>query len=771
MLHYHCGTGWAERKFASSNLGVDAYLYCPGPSLKEINPDLVKGKGRLVFSINTSYPYIKPDIWLGMDKIECYDRNILSEPFIKVFREPYWDMEFNGTPLRYIYNTLWATVKEPEKGETMFNKRAHSSHFVWHKSTLMVAIHMMVWMGAKTIYLGGCDMGGKHDYYKGNILTKDQRNYNKRLYNSQVNHLKQLVEIAKQQGITFKSITPNSPINDFMEYVHYEKAIKESEEKVAVPQEGWDIKHVLDVHKPTVVCLYKGKPDYSNFDTSYVYRLKESVDKYLPNHKFVCLTDTDLPNIDTISIDHPEFGSSISPGWCKIELYKHFTKGKFLFIDLSVVIKKDLKPLAELSGFRMVRDFANPEYYSSCVMIWEGDHSYIFNKYMERPKEWEKEYRPKSKQGWKSGNSQLFVQEAARNLKAIPDKLVRSYKISTKEEIEEATIVKYHGSPKPHEVNWEIHRPQNRHKSVILHVTNWAIWGGIQSMILSLSKEYVEYEHKVVVLQGKNVEQECLDYFKNNNIKVEVLGKAITEKDVDKYNPKTIFLHNTTSDNIVKPEQWIRKYNSIAVNHGRLPVNLPVDLYWFVSSWAKGNNKPSTRYIVSPPSCYIKDYIDVDRPYRKELVIGRIQSVTNIHRGKYSNKFFELMRQLPYKTFIVGHKDGDAPVKPGMMQEYLKEIDIMVIWGDTVEASPLVIAEANLSGIPVIQRNLQDGAAEKILQSGGGILVNTEEEFIQAIHRLAENEKERNQIADKGKTWNILNSSTEVIRLKLKDYL
>jgi hypothetical protein len=62
MLWYYSGSNWQRAYMARKDLGLDAILCCPGPSLKG-TPDL-RGIGRKVFAVNTAYPTVKPDIWL-----------------------------------------------------------------------------------------------------------------------------------------------------------------------------------------------------------------------------------------------------------------------------------------------------------------------------------------------------------------------------------------------------------------------------------------------------------------------------------------------------------------------------------------------------------------------------------------------------------------------------------------------------------------------------------------------------------------------------------
>lgn len=451
-MYYNLGKnskGWGKVSWARQDMGADAFLCCPGPSLVPVP----RGRGRKVFAINTAYPRVNPDIWMGLDRVECYDRNIWAEPFIKVCRGNYTNMLLGDKPIRYFDNVFFASIKEPAKGKTMFDYMNHSDPLVWHKNTLATMLHLILKMGAKTIYLVGCDMGGK-DYYDDRILTASQRAINHKLYKEQVKFIHNLSNKVK-----IISCTPNSPLNEFLEYKDLGIAIKDSEAKVTVENEP--ILHCLEAEDKykqlTVATIYKSGGDYT---TEYVHRLHNSVKTYLPKARFVCVSDVTIAGIETIPMKY-NLGDTKAPHWCKLEIYEHF-KGKTLFIDLSVVVNKDLTPLTTYSGFRMVRDFINPKYMNSCVMSWDGDYSYILTKFLKDPAYYRTLYYPVTFNPWNSGFEQKFTEDTVGNVGAFDAGLVVSYKIGTREQIDNAIIVKFHGKPRPHDVNWNIHRPKSR---------------------------------------------------------------------------------------------------------------------------------------------------------------------------------------------------------------------------------------------------------------------------------------------------------------------
>lgn len=228
-IYYECGNGLVETKWAKTYDPLDVYIVGPGPSLKKVQKDL-RGRGRLIIGINTSYPFIKPDIWIGLDKPECFDRNLWFEPFKKVCRGNYSNIEFHGLAIKHFPETYFLSLSQAENIREIFTRRAHSANLVWDKSTLTAAINLAIWKGHKVIHFVGCDFGGSTDYVYGNTLTEELRKRNQRLYTNQINLLKQLTRLGISYGIKFVSCTPNSPINQFMEYKELKTALKNSAE-------------------------------------------------------------------------------------------------------------------------------------------------------------------------------------------------------------------------------------------------------------------------------------------------------------------------------------------------------------------------------------------------------------------------------------------------------------------------------------------------------------------------------------------------------------
>jgi hypothetical protein len=245
-IWYETGNGMVRTKLAKCNIGIDVYLCCPGPSLAAVKDEDLKVPNVMTVAMNTAYPHIRPDLWIGMDEPECYDKTLWWQSFMKVCRGGYQNRECDGRQIAQFSNVYFIDCSEPKNRVELFERRAHDIHFVWHKNTMAICLHLLVWMGAKKIHLLGCDMGGERDYYDERILSEEQRKYNRRLYGHLKDYLRWFSEEGAAHGVDLISCTPDSPINEYLVYYDLKDALALSVSSVPNPGK---VKHVLDVRK------------------------------------------------------------------------------------------------------------------------------------------------------------------------------------------------------------------------------------------------------------------------------------------------------------------------------------------------------------------------------------------------------------------------------------------------------------------------------------------------------------------------------------------
>lgn len=265
----HNGIGWEKAPFYNKNNLNVAFLFCPGPSLNLIDnvPALKQmQRGIVRFGINTSYPKVKPDLWIGMDPPDCYDANLWHEPFPKIARGGLQEqVTYDGKPMFMFPNTYIADVQKPTSGDGIFDNIGPETRYIWNKNTMAVAIHIIANMGFKKIFMLGVDMGGLKDYYDDRRLSAYQRKRNRQLYSEQVAWMQNVVRNAKKLNIKFYSCTPKSPLNGFVDYLKLEDAVRLSMgEMIRKP-----VLHSTEAYskrskknKIGVVVPTKNRPDY-----------------------------------------------------------------------------------------------------------------------------------------------------------------------------------------------------------------------------------------------------------------------------------------------------------------------------------------------------------------------------------------------------------------------------------------------------------------------------------------------------------------------------
>ena len=232
-LWFDCGNGFTRSKhFARKELGADVYLCCPGPSLSKVDPESLNVPGAFTIAINTAYPYLKPDLWIGMDTPNCYDKNLWWETFPKICRSNYKEEQIGGQKLKHCPQLYFADVQNMADPKLMFTKRNHDASFVWMSNTFELALHVAVWMGAKKIHLLGCDFGGSRDYHDDRVLRDSHRKRNANLYRILLNRLDTLGSEAETHGIEIISCTDGSPANEKVKYMPLDDALKASQSLV-----------------------------------------------------------------------------------------------------------------------------------------------------------------------------------------------------------------------------------------------------------------------------------------------------------------------------------------------------------------------------------------------------------------------------------------------------------------------------------------------------------------------------------------------------------
>lgn len=200
-----------------------------------------------------------------------------------------------------------------------------------------------------------------------------------------------------------------------------------------------------------IACVLRSGGD---FDAEYVEKLRDGVAENLhAPHRFVCLADCPVPcERIPLETDWPSW-------WAKIELFR--LTEKTLYFDLDTVIAGDITELAEYPHrFTMINDVGRYERPMSGVMAWEGNYRHLFDNFSHDPEHIMAFYSDgeRGSQGGPWGDGGYIAESLGREPELMqtlfPGKIV-SYKWqATPAERAGASVVCYHGPPRPRETGW-----------------------------------------------------------------------------------------------------------------------------------------------------------------------------------------------------------------------------------------------------------------------------------------------------------------------------
>lgn len=270
------------------DMGLDVYLCASGPSLANVRDSDLHVNGSLVAAVNNAYPHIKPDIWFGLDDYHCFHSTLWTQPFMKFVRGVYHDRDYHGIDIGKQHNTYYADIKNypgenkpykklwddlvlyedyTEEHEKIFYNREPSHSFLC-KDTCRFATSILLYLGAKKFFLTGMDLSTEHgNYYSSKLPVKSGTEYlNHGTYKQVREFYKWASEVGGKYGVEFISCTENSSLNEFLEYVPLEDALKSTVKSRAYPR--YNIvdgrtrnEQVIEERKAMTVKNYNNKED------------------------------------------------------------------------------------------------------------------------------------------------------------------------------------------------------------------------------------------------------------------------------------------------------------------------------------------------------------------------------------------------------------------------------------------------------------------------------------------------------------------------------
>lgn len=203
----------------------------------------------------------------------------------------------------------------------------------------------------------------------------------------------------------------------------------------------------------TVACVYAPG---GGFIADYVHRLQAGVGQFCRRpHRFVCLTNEKIEGVECVALRRGWQGY-----WNKLELFQHRFPGPVAYFDLDTMLCRDISDMMETDyPFASLTHWQYPDVMASAVMLWDGrlDFSYI-------PKAYNPAINQEYRRHWRKNGDQAFIQErigAFGDLNELFPGRIVSYKMHVRTAgtvPPDASIVCFHGKPRPHQINWQLEK-------------------------------------------------------------------------------------------------------------------------------------------------------------------------------------------------------------------------------------------------------------------------------------------------------------------------
>lgn len=256
-----------------------------------------------------------------------------------------------------------------------------------------------------------------------------------------------LTDVYYVGGVAFIS-TPWM-VRQAMEFQAASRQLADGGAEITVHGTGLLPTMAQEMTKPalTVLTVYKSG---GVFTPEYVRRLRDGVAENLTvPHRFVCMTDHPIDGVECIPLKYGMAG-----WWAKAEMFRpELPFGRVLYVDLSAVITGSLDDMATQDGIVITKDwyFGGPS--QSVLLYTVGDFENVWDEFIKDPEHWssigDKMIAPDF------GDQVLMNRIETPDMRywqdVLPGHLV-SYKVHGI--TDDCRMIKFHGSPKPHELNW-----------------------------------------------------------------------------------------------------------------------------------------------------------------------------------------------------------------------------------------------------------------------------------------------------------------------------
>lgn len=185
------------------------------------------------------------------------------------------------------------------------------------------------------------------------------------------------------------------------------------------------------------------------YDAEWVKKLRDGVARNMGEHRFICLSDVDVP-CERIPLKHDW------PGWwSKIELFNSIAD-ETLYLDLDTVITGPLGPVIKHCrqfDFAMLENFHTADMVGSGVMWFKNAPDEVYERFAFAPQRIMDHYAA-AKVGPYMGDQAYIWDALDRKVDTLKMPEIRSYKKHCRNGLPDGTsIVCFHGRPRMTEIN------------------------------------------------------------------------------------------------------------------------------------------------------------------------------------------------------------------------------------------------------------------------------------------------------------------------------
>jgi len=210
---------------------------------------------------------------------------------------------------------------------------------------------------------------------------------------------------------------------------------------------------------------------------------------------------------------------------------------------------------------------------------------------------------------------------------------------------------------------------------------------------------------------------------------------------------------------LVAPSHWLAKQVSLSAIAKNVVIRVipnPVDCKVF-RPLSKGDSRkavgiPLDNFVIG---CAASDLAD---PMKNISEILSNLETLSINHGNIS--FLAIGANPPKSTALWVNSTGLLGTDQSIATA-LNSMDVLVSISEA-ETYPLAIAESLSCGIPVITIN-KGGAPELVVESSGGIVIESESELVHAIEQLINDVDQRQAMAKSARTWAVNTIDTKVV--------